>query len=263
MLLKGKRIIVTGGVTGIGKATVLAMAREGATVVSVSRAAPDSERAVKVVEAAKKLGEGVVTHMQLDITKQADVNSVFEKAAAMMGGLDAMVNSAGIEQQKPTEDLDEKDLRGQFEVHVLGTAFTNSAACRHMRAGVSSRGGSIINYASYAGVGGMPMMAAYGAAKASVILYTRVVAKEWGMYGIRANVVCPAVMSEMAEVWYAEMSPERLAEIEAWKKSVIPLTGELGKSEDAANLNVFLASDMSSYMTGQLLGVDGGMMMGR
>ena len=259
MLLKGKRIIVTGGVTGIGKATVLAMVREGAAVVSVSRAAPDSERAIKVIEAAKKLGAGPVAHMQLDITKQNDVNSVFDEAVAFMGGLDAIVNSAGTEQQKPTEDLVEKDLRDQFEVHVLGTAFTNSAAFRHMK----SKGGSIINYASYAGVGGMPMMAAYGAAKAGVILYTRVVAKEWGMFNIRANVVCPAVMSEMAEVWYAEMSPERLAEIEAWKKSVIPLGGELGKADDAANLNVFLASDMSSYMTGQLIGVDGGMMMGR
>jgi 3-oxoacyl-[acyl-carrier protein] reductase len=259
MLLQGKRVIVTGGVTGIGRATVLAMAREGAAVVSVSRAVPTSERATKVIEAAKKLGPGPVAHMQIDVTKQADVDKVFDAAAKFLGGLDAIVNSAGSEQQKPTEDLVEQDLYEQFAVHVLGTAFTNSAACRHMKA----RGGSIINYASYAGVGAMPMMAAYGAAKGGVIAYTRVIAKEWAPYLIRANVICPGVITEMAETWYKEMSPERLAEITAWKKATIPLTGDFGKPEDAANLNVFLASDMSSYMTGQLLGVDGGMMMGR
>lgn len=259
MQLKGKKIIVTGGVTGIGKATVLAMAREGASVVSTSRATPDSDRAVSVINAAKKLGNGKITHLQMDVTQQGEVNAVFDQAVEFLGGLDAIVNSAGSEQQKPTEDLVAQDLREQFEVHVLGTAFTNSAACRHMK----GKGGSIINYSSYAGVGCMPMMAAYGAAKAGVIAYTRVIAKEWAQYNIRANAVCPAVISEMAEVWYAEMSPERLAEIKAWTKSVIPLTGELGKPQDAANLNVFLASDMSNYMTGQLIGVDGGMMMGR
>jgi 3-oxoacyl-[acyl-carrier protein] reductase len=259
MMLTGKRVIVTGGVTGVGKATVLAMVREGASVVSVSRTPPDGARAVSLLEAARTLGAGAVTHMQLDVSRQADVNAVFARAVDFMGGLDALVNSAGIEQQKPTEDLVEADLREQFEVHVLGTAFTNSAACKYMKA----RGGSIINYASYAGVGGMPMMAAYGAAKGGVITYTRVIAKEWAPYLIRANVICPGVASEMSVGWYAGMSPERLAEIKAWMKATIPLTGDLGKPEDAANLNVFLASDMSSYMTGQLIGVDGGMMMGR
>ena len=259
MLLEGKKIIVTGGVTGIGKATVLAMAREGASVVSTSRATPDSERTVSVISAAKKLGKGKIAHMRMDVTRQDEVNAVFDQAVEFLGGLDAIVNSAGIEQQKPTENLIEKDLYDQFAVHVLGTAFTNSAACRHMK----GKGGSIINYSSYAGVGTMRMMAAYGVAKAGVIAYTRVIAQEWAPYLIRANVVCPAIMTEMAEVWYAEMSPERLAEITAWQKSVIPLTGTLGKPQDAANLNVFLASDMSNYMTGQLIGVDGGMMMGR
>ena len=260
MLLKGKRIIVTGGVTGIGRSTVLTMAREGASVVSVSRAAPDSERAVAVIEAARKLGPGRITHLQLDITKQDDVNHVFDEAAALMGGLDVLVNSAGIGHQKPAEELTAEDFYGQFAIHVLGTAFTNAAACRHMK---KSGGGSVINYSSYAGVVTMPMTAAYGAAKAGVIAYTRVIAKEWGPYLIRANVVCPATKSELAEAWYANLSAEELAATMAWRKTVIPLTGDMGSPQESANLNVFLASDMSSYMTGQLIGVDGGMMMGR
>lgn len=260
MLLQGKRVIVTAGATGVGKASVLAMAKEGASVVSVSRATPDSERAVRVVDAAKSLGNGKVMHLQLDVTRQADVNRVFDQAAEFLGGIDVLVNSAGAEQQKATLELTEQDLHEMFAVNMYGTAFACAAACRHMQ---KAGGGSIINYASYAGVGGIPMMAAYGAAKGAVITYTRVIAKEWAPFRIRVNAVCPGVETEMSVVWYAEMSPERRAEIEAFKKASIPLTGDLGRPEDAANLNVFLASDLSNYMTGQLIGVDGGMMMGR
>lgn len=258
-LLKGKRVIVTGGITGIGKATVLAMASEGAAVVSTSRTSPEDERARNVINAAKEVGVGPVTHIRMDVTKQDDVNDGFQKAIAFLGGLDAIVNSAGLEQQKPAEDLAEADLYEQFASHVLGTAFTNAAAFRYMK----DKGGSIINYASYAGVCGMPGMAAYSAAKGGVIGYTRCVAKDWAKYWIRTNVVCPGVMTELAEAWYSEMSAERLAQITAWKQASIPLGGDLGKAEDAANLNVFLASDMSRFINGQTIGVDGGMMMSR
>jgi 3-oxoacyl-[acyl-carrier protein] reductase len=261
MLLEGKRIVITGGVTGIGKASALAMARAGASVVTMSRSAPDTQRAIGVVNTMKELGSGSFAHLQMDVTKQDQVNAAFDQAVVVLGGgIDVLVNSAGIEQQKPTEELLESDLYDQFAVHVLGTAFTNTAAFRYMK---QAGRGSIVNYSSYAGVVTMPQMAAYGAAKAGVIAYTRVVAKEWGPLGVRANVVCPGVLTELAETWYAEMSAEKLAEIAAWKQAVIPLTGDLGKPEDAANLNVFLASDMSSFMTGQLIGVDGGMMMAR
>lgn len=95
MLLKGKRIIVTGGATGIGEATVLACAREGAVIASMSRRPPTDEKAKKVVEAAKKDGPGPIMHMQLDVRNQDEVNSVFEKAVAWMGGLDVLVNCHG------------------------------------------------------------------------------------------------------------------------------------------------------------------------
>jgi len=258
-MLQGKRVIVTGGITGIGKATVLAMVREGAHVVSASRASPDSERAVKVIEAAKQAGPGSIVHMQIDVTQQDDVNNVFKRAVEFLGGLDSIVNSAGLEQQKPAEDLIGEDLYEQVASHVLGTAFTNAAAFRYLK----DRGGSIVNYASYAGVCGMPGMASYSAAKGGVLAYTRVVAKDWAKYWIRTNVVCPGVLTELAETWYSEMSEERVAEITAWKKATIPLGGDLGKVEDAANLNVFLVSDMSRFINGQTIGVDGGMMMSR
>lgn len=133
MLLKGKRVIVTGGVTGIGKATVIACVREGAAVVSLSRAKPTEERVVKTLEAAKKVGPGPVTHIKCDVCNQDEVNSAFEKAVAFLGGLDALVNCHGLEQQKPAEDLTAQDLLDMFNVHVVGTVFTCKAAFRYMK----------------------------------------------------------------------------------------------------------------------------------
>jgi 3-oxoacyl-[acyl-carrier protein] reductase len=260
MLLEGKRVIVTGGITGIGKATVLGMVREGASVVSMSRAAPEEDRAALVVKAASELGPGPAAHLRCDVTKQAEVNSAFDEAIAFLGGLDVLVNSAGLEHQGPAEDLTEEILLEQLSVHVMGTAFTNAAACRHYK---TAGGGAIINYASYAGACGMPGMAAYSAAKGGVLAYSRTIAKDWAPYNIRTNVVMPGVMTELAEFWMNEMDPERRAQIDAWMAATIPLGGKLGKVEDAANLNIFLASDMASFIHGQTIGVDGGMFMSR
>ena len=120
MLLEGKRIIVTGGITGIGKATVLAMAREGAQVVSMSRAEPTEERVAEVVEAANELGKHPVAHVQCDVTKRDVVNAAFGQAISLMDGLDALVNSAGLEHQGPAEDLTEELLYEQFAVQRDG-----------------------------------------------------------------------------------------------------------------------------------------------
>ena len=260
MLLEGKKIIVTGGVTGIGKATVLGMAREGAQVVSMSRGTPDEDRVVAVVDAANALGKGPISHLQLDVTDQTAVNSAFARAIETMGGLDALVNSAGLEHQCPAEDLTAEPMLEQFSVHVLGTAFTNAAAFHHYK---DVGGGTIINYASYAGVCGMPGMASYSAAKGGVIAYTRTVAKDWAPHKVRVNVVCPGVMTELAQFWLDEMDTARRAQIDAWQAATIPFGGKLGDVEDAANLNIFLASDMSKFIHGQTIAVDGGMMMSR
>ena len=259
MLLKGKRIIVTGGATGIGEATVLACAREGAAVVSVSRRPPADEKAKKVVEEAKKLGPGPTTHMQLDVRKQDEVNSVFEKAVSWMGGLDVLVNCAGIEHQKPAEDLTAEDLNEQFAIHALGTVFTCTAAFRYMK----NTGGSIINHASYCGVLGMQGMAAYSAAKGAVIGYSRSIAREWGQYWIRVNIICPAAVTELYQQVLDDLPAESREVIDSWMAANVPLGGKMGKAEDCASLNVFLASDLSRFVHGQTIAVDGGMMMSR
>lgn len=106
-------------------------------------------------------------------------------------------------------------------------------------------------------------MAAYSAAKGGVLAYSRTIAKDWAPYNIRTNVVMPGVITELAEFWMNEMDAERRAQIDAWMAATIPLGGKLGKVEDAANLNIFLASDMAAYIHGQTIGVDGGMFMSR
>jgi len=259
MLLKGKRIIVTGGATGIGEATVLACAREGAVIASMSRRPPTDEKVKKVVEAAKKNGPGPIMHMQLDVRNQDEVNSVFEKAVARMGGLDVLVNCHGMEQQKPAEDLTAEDLNEQFAIHALGTAFTCAAAFRYMK----NTGGSIINHASYCGVLGMQNMAAYSAAKGAVIGYSRSIAREWGQYLIRVNIVCPAAVTELFQRVLDDFTAEERAAIDSWMAANIPLGGKMGKVEDCASLNVFLASDLSRFVHGQTIAVDGGLMMSR
>ena len=259
MLLAGKRTIVTGGVTGIGRATVLAMVREGAAVVTMSRAPTDAPRTVETLEAAHRLGAGPITHVTIDVSSQSSVDRAFAEAIDAMGGLDALVNSAGIESQKPTEELTATDFLEQFSIHVLGTAFTNTAALRFMK----ERGGSIVNTASRAGLIGVPNMAAYSAAKAGVIAYSRLVAREWGRYGIRVNATVPSARTAMYTNWVSGLSPDQQAQVENMLSKEIPLRGELRGPEEAAHLNVFLVSDLSSYITGQLIPVDGGQVMVR
>jgi len=256
MQLKGKRIIVTGGASGIGAATIRSFAREGAAIVSVDI---NDAAGLAVVEEAARLGPGPISYRHLDVAQSHEVNAVFDEAVSLLGGLDSLAMIAGIEIQKPAEDHTPTDLERQLAVHVTGTAFTNQAAFRHMR----NQGGSIINYASHAGVSGMPGMAAYSAAKGAVLAWSRCVAREWGRHMIRVNAVCPGALTELAKSWLAEMDAERRAQIDAWLVANIPLGGKLGTPEDAADLNIFLASDASRYITGGTIAVDGGLTMPR
>ena len=233
---------------------MLAYAREGAAVVSLDI---NDDAGSAVVEEAGGLGPGPITYRHCDISRKDQVAEVFDEAISQLGGLDALANVAGIEQQVPAENVTEQDIDLMIAVHLKGTVFTNQAAFRSMR----DSGGSIINYSSFAGVRGFPGMPAYGAAKAAVLGWTRIVAQDWGRTRVRVNAVCPAVLTPLAQAWFAEMSPERRALVDASLAATIPLGGKLGNVDDPAALNVFLASDGSRFMTGQTLPVDGGQMM--
>lgn len=255
MMLKGQKVIITAGVTGIGKATLIGMAEHGASVVTFSRATPDSDRAKTAIEEAKKVGTGKFSHIQCDVSKEEEVMKAVDKAVDFLGGLDALVLCAGIETQTPAEAVGAEEMLNVYSVSVLGTAFVCKAAFPHLK----EKGGSIITYSSYAGLEGSPSMPAYSAAKGGILGYSRVIAKDWAQYNIRVNMITPAIWSEMGHEWINSKSPEERKEAELWLKGLIPLGGTFGEPEDAANLNIFLASNMSRFITGQTIGVDGGM----
>lgn len=256
MQLEGKRIIVTGGASGIGAGTVEAYVREGAAVVSVEI---NDEAGEKIAAEASKSGPGQATYMHLDISDQAAVNDVFERATSRLGGLDVLANIAGNDAQKPAEDVTEADIDAIFNVHVKGMFFTNAAAYRAMQ----DHGGSIINASSGAGVTGYPGSPVYSAAKAAMLGYMRTVASDWGGKLIRVNSILPAAETEMTKEHFGKMDPDTLAEYKALYASKIPLGGWLGTIEQTAGVNVFLASDASSFVTGQAISIDGGWTMVR
>jgi NAD(P)-dependent dehydrogenase (short-subunit alcohol dehydrogenase family) len=195
--------------------------------------------------------------MHCDVSARDEVHAVFAEATARLGGLDALIHMAGNHCQKPAVELTGEDLDLVHRVHVKGTVFTNQAAFQAMKA----KGGSIVNAGSVAGVRGFPGNAAYCEAKGAVLAWTRSVAQEWAGAWIRVNAICPMVMTAMAQEWLDEMAADNRRSIDAFLRRSIPLGGWYGSADEAANLNVFLASDGSRFITGQTLAVDGGMMM--
>jgi NAD(P)-dependent dehydrogenase (short-subunit alcohol dehydrogenase family) len=251
MLLDGKRIIVTGGASGIAAATVRAYAREGASVWSLD-VADDKGRAV-AADAGPR-----VTYRHCDIARRDQVFAVVDEAAKSMGGLDVLANVAAVERGTPAEDIPDGEWDLVFGVNVKGTLYTNQAAFRHLQAA----GGVVINFGSGAGIRGQRGSAHYSASKAAVMAWTRTVAQEWAKYGIRVNSVVPAIWTQMYDEYRSRMSDQERAIHDMAMAHVIPLGGKLGDPDrDAAPVMVFLASDSSRFITGQAIPVDGGMVM--
>jgi NAD(P)-dependent dehydrogenase (short-subunit alcohol dehydrogenase family) len=249
MLLENKRIIVTGGASGIGAATVRAYTREGARVVSL-----DINDGVAVAQEAGR----AATFMRCDIADRRQVFDTFERAVGWLGGLDAMANVAGVERRTPAEDIPDDEWDLIFDVNVKGTLYTNQAAFRHLRDG----GGRIINFGSGAGIRGQAGSAHYSASKGAVMAWTRTIAQEWARYRITVNSVVPAIWTPMYDAWRARMSDQERMIHDMAMQHVVPLGGKLGDPDaDAAPIMVFLASNLSHFMTGQCFAVDGGMIM--
>ncbi len=251
MLLAGKRIIVTGGASGIAAATVRAYAREGATVWSLDVA--DANGAAVAAAAGAR-----VTYRHCDIAQRDQVDAAVDEAARTMGGLDALANVAAVERGTPAESIADAEWDLVFGVNVKGTLYTNQAAFRHLK----DHGGVIINFGSGAGIRGQRGSAHYSASKAAVMAWTRTVAQEWGQYRIRVNSVVPAIWTPMYDEYRSRMTEQERTIHDMSMAFVVPLGGKLGDPDaDAAPLMVFLASDASRFITGQAIPVDGGMVM--
>ena len=247
MKLKDRAAIVTGGARGIGKAIALAFIREGArlALVDVDKGMLEAAR-----NEIRKNREEVIA-IPCDITKSLEVKAVVSQVQNAFGRIDILVNNAGIIRRGTIETVTEEEWDRVIEVNLKGTF----NCCKAVAGIMKQQGyGKIINVSSIAGkMGDITSAPGYGPSKAGVDALTKTLARQLAPYGINVNGVAPhAIETEMSAQWSEERRKEIIASI--------PL-GRLGKPEDVANAVVFLASDEASFITGEILDVNGGALM--
>ena len=249
--LKGRVAIVTGGSTGIGFATALQLARRGAMTVIASRGAEELENAA--LRIAGSAGSPCLA-VPTDVKDEAAVCRLVARAHDEFGRIDILINNAGGTRMGPLEDIPSRGWDSIFELNARSAYVATREAGRHM---IAQQAGAIVNISSNAGMTGVRGGAHYSAAKAALQMFTRVTAAEWGRHGIRANsVAAGAIASPRAQAAWAAAGLD-----EASMGAAIPLR-RTGTPEEIANVIVFLASDAASYVTGQVIAVDGGPAMG-
>ncbi len=252
MELTGKRIIVTGCARGMGAATVRAYTSQGANVVGMD---VSDEAGKEVTAAASESGPGTASYLPVDVADKSSVQSAFRDAVEELGGLDALAHPAAIQRASDAGDVTPEDWDLMFAVNVRGTMLTNQAAYHYMR----DNGGSIINFGSISGLRSEPSAAAYSAAKGAVHSWTRTAAGTWGKDGVRVNAVLPAIATPMYLEAMARATEEQKTASFWQNHQSIALGQQYGDpDEDLGPVMVFLASDASRFITGQLLPVDGG-----
>ena len=247
--LTGKSALITGGGTGIGQAIALAFAREGAQVAVAGRRKNKLEETLHLLQQA---GCSALA-LECDVTKAADTIRTIKSAEDAFGKLNVLVNNAGALSVSTVETIAEDDWDRVMATNIKGPFLMSRAALPAMR---RAGGGSIINVGSVLGIVAIRDRAAYCASKGGVTLLTRAMALDHAQDNIRVNCLCPSiVVSDMTQNLFAETEAGRLARES--RLASIPL-GRFGKPNDIAGLAVFLASDESSWMTGTVIPVDGG-----
>lgn len=246
-MLKGKTAIVTGAAKGIGKAAALKLASLGANIVLNYRSS--EEEAIKVEEEIRQYGVEVL-RIKADISNIKDVENMILTSKEKFGIIDIMVNNAGITKDNLILRMKEEDFDSVIDVNLKGVFNCLKTITPVM---VKQKCGKIINLSSVVGLVGNAGQVNYAASKAGVIGMTKSLAKEIGARGITVNAVAPGfIETDMTEVLGEKFKEEA--------KKGIPLK-RLGKPEDVANVIAFLASEQGNYITGQVINVDGGMVM--
>lgn len=246
-MLKGKVAVVTGSGRGIGKAIALKLAENGADIVIND--IPGSDYADDTKKEIEALGVRAIV-VRGDVRNQEDVEKLVDTTVKTFGRLDILVNNAGITRDGLMIRMSEEDWDMVLDINLKGAFNCIKAAVRPM---MKQRSGSIINIASVVGVMGNAGQANYTASKAGLIGLTKTVAKEFSSRNIRANAVAPGfIESHMTDVLTDEVKNKYF--------DAIPLS-RFGTTEDVSKAVLFLASDLSSYITGQTINVDGGLVM--
>ncbi|NHK33046.1 MAG: SDR family oxidoreductase [Asgard group archaeon] len=242
--LKNKRILITGGASGIGAAAVKRFISEGSLVTIL-----DCDE--KALNEIKTKIPDIVGIIKGDVTNPSDITVAFDKIKKLMGGLDVLINNAGISIRNPFKDISIAEWTNVLNVNLTGVFLVAQAAAKMMLEGVN---GVILNMGSTNGIVGYPFYASYNASKAGVIELTKSLALELAPT-IRVNAVCPGYI--LTPMQKSEYTPEMLRDCER----KVPL-GRLGKPEEVAGLFAFLASDDAKYLTGQIFVIDGGELAG-
>jgi 3-oxoacyl-[acyl-carrier protein] reductase len=243
---EARRVLVTGASSGIGRATALAFAAAGARVAAAAR------RSDRLAEVRREGPEGAIETLTADVSSHAGSARMVAEAIDLLGGLDVLVNNAGVSYTEPFLDATEERWNETLETNLAGPFFASQVAARHM---VDHGGGSIVNVASIDAFVAESPSVHYMASKAGLVLLTRCIAFELGHLGIRCNAVCPGLTK--TEMVAADMTPE------FWNSYVrrIPMRRPAEPHEQAAVV-LFLCSAEASYINGEAIVVDGGQLSG-
>lgn len=244
-MLENKIVMITGGSRGIGRAMAIAMAQAGADVAVIYNG--NKEAADKVCEEIRAMGRQAAA-FKCDVGNFEEAGKTVQAVNKELGGLDVLVNNAGITKDGLIFTLKEDDFDRVIETNLKGAFNTIKHAAKIM---MKNRKGTIINITSVSGMMGNPGQANYAAAKAGMIGLTKTVAKELAARGITCNAIAPGFVA-------TEMTDKLSDEVKDSIDSVVPLK-RMAQPEDIANAAVFLASDKASYITGEVLKVDGGL----
>lgn len=243
MELEGKRALVTGAGRGLGLAIARLFAERGARIAVADIDDAAAERA------ALALGDGAIA-MPCDVTKPGEVQHAIGTAVEAFGGLDVMINNAGVEIGKPLPETSDEEFSRLIDVNVNGVFY----GIKYAVPALAQTRGNVINMASVAGLGGVPLLGAYCASKAAVIRLTQTAAVELRDAGIRVNAICPSFIdTEMVERLVEPFEAATGAEFDALAAQA---QGRLGTPEEVAEMAAFLASDAASFVTGSCYTLD-------
>jgi 3-oxoacyl-[acyl-carrier protein] reductase len=246
MDLEGKCAVVTGGGRGIGKSICLALARKGADVAAVDVLEAEVSATAKELEDLGRKAAGIVC----DVTSPADVQAMFSRVVDGLGGVHILINNAGITRDGLLMRMSDDDWRKVIDVNLSGVFNCCREASKYF---IKQRFGRIVNISSVVGLMGNAGQVNYSASKAGVVGLTKSVAKELASRGVTANAVAPGYID-------TEMTRAISDEARSRLTGLIPVA-RLGTVDDVANVVAFLVSDEAGYITGQVIKVDGGMLM--
>ena len=246
--MQDKRILISGGTSGIGLAAAKLFLQAGAKVALMGRSEQRGKAALQELESGDR-----AIFVQGDVSRLADCRQALQQVIAKWAGLDVLVNSAGIYVEGAIEDMTEEDIATVLDINVKGTYYLSQAAVPYLK---ESRG-NLVNVASDAGVHGNYYCSLYCASKGAVVMFTKALALELAGFGVRVNAIAPGdILTPLTEA-QLQASPNREDALREMA-SVYPL-GRIGTAEEVAAAIKFLASPEAAFITGTILTVDGGL----